>query len=351
MSCSSSEASAGTVATKTLRFDIQNLPQEFTPPGSIVLRIPATSTIRDVYDAVHRRLSQILRRDDGALEDAGYGEVTFDMEVYNARQDTFEPLTSEPQLSRRSRLNIVLTSTQSVGSCLALPARLFDVDTLRGGFKINDRTVVVGEVENSGLGTGLTTWDGSVVLAKYLEHQHSSSLQGKRVLEVGAGTGVVGISAALLGAEDVILTDLEYALTNLQRNIDLTRAAAESSAKPLTGKLSAQVLDWFHPRTDFGALDYILASDVVWVEELISPLVNTLHRLAQASSGVQTCILLSHQQRSRASDAILFRLLDAHGFLRRKVPTEDLHPDFRSDRISIYEITLGGPPEAIKTSP
>ncbi|GLE01139.1 hypothetical protein PINS_up009969 [Pythium insidiosum] len=266
------------------------------------------------------------------------------MEIYNARLDTFEPLLSQTQLSRRSRLNIILTSTQPKGSCLALPARLFDVDTLSGGFKIKDRAVVVGEVENSGLGTGLTTWDGSVVLAKYLEHKYSAFMQGKRVLEVGAGTGLVGISAALLGATDVVLTDLEYVVANLQKNINMTLAAAEASAKPVDARISAQVLDWFNPRTDFGRVDLILASDVVWVKDLIPPLVNTLRQLAHP----QGIILLSHQQRSRASDELLFRLLKSHGFLRRTVPMDELHPEFRSDRITIFAITLDEAHTAIK---
>jgi protein N-lysine methyltransferase METTL21D len=46
---------------------------------------------------------------------------------------------------------------------------------------------VVGAVENSGQGTGHTTWDGAVVLAKYLEHSRGESLRGKTVLETGAG--------------------------------------------------------------------------------------------------------------------------------------------------------------------
>ena len=61
------------------------------------------------------------------------------------------------------------------------------------------------EREEAFLGTGLITWDGAVVLAKYMEW-HPSAVSQKRILEVGAGTGVAGMAAALLGASSVLLT-------------------------------------------------------------------------------------------------------------------------------------------------
>ena len=44
-----------------------------------------------------------------------------------------------------------------------------------------------------------------MVLAKMLEH-NPALVSGKRAVELGAGQGIVGIAAALLGA-DVMVTD------------------------------------------------------------------------------------------------------------------------------------------------
>jgi predicted nicotinamide N-methyase len=50
----------------------------------------------------------------------------------------------------------------------------------------------------------MTVWDGGIVLSKYIEHHKGLGnllLRGKRVVEIGSGTGIVGIVAAALGAQ------------------------------------------------------------------------------------------------------------------------------------------------------
>ncbi len=60
-----------------------------------------------------------------------------------------------------------------------------------------------------------------------------------KILELGAGTGLVGLAAAQLGAARVQITDLPYALANIQSNVD--RNAAGSST------VEVRALDWFDP--------------------------------------------------------------------------------------------------------
>lgn len=47
----------------------------------------------------------------------------------------------------------------------------------------------------------------------------AEKLRGRQILELGAGTGIVGIAAALLGAH-VLLTDRQDILPSLQRNVE-----------------------------------------------------------------------------------------------------------------------------------
>ncbi len=46
----------------------------------------------------------------------------------------------------------------------------------------------------------VVVWDAALVLAYFLQrHQKELALKGKRVIELGAGTGVVGLVVAALG--------------------------------------------------------------------------------------------------------------------------------------------------------
>jgi predicted nicotinamide N-methyase len=54
----------------------------------------------------------------------------------------------------------------------------------------------------------LRTWEAALYLSSYLSSRGSGHIQGKRVLELGAGTGILSILCARwLGAEHVTATD------------------------------------------------------------------------------------------------------------------------------------------------
>ncbi|GAQ81676.1 methyltransferase family protein [Klebsormidium nitens] len=91
----------------------------------------------------------------------------------------------------------------------------------------DNRPVLVQAVPSRGLSFQL--WPAAEALCHYLETAYgtiSGRLQGLRVLELGAGTGLVGIFAAQLGA-DVILTDLPGVLENLRANVALNQGRAQ----------------------------------------------------------------------------------------------------------------------------
>jgi predicted nicotinamide N-methyase len=77
----------------------------------------------------------------------------------------------------------------------------------------------------------------SVVLAKYLQFS-DFELSRLTVLELGSGTGLVGITASVLGAPHVILSDLEYTLNNTRESVKLNRAN-------LKGRVDTVELDWY----------------------------------------------------------------------------------------------------------
>ncbi|KAJ1933072.1 Protein-lysine N-methyltransferase efm6, partial [Linderina macrospora] len=85
------------------------------------------------------------------------------------------------------------------------------------------------------LGVGATVWDAALVLSKYIEKQvslGSLDLSNKTVLELGSGTGVVGLSVALIEpTAKVILSDKQELLPLLLHNVDLNGAAANTTVQ------------------------------------------------------------------------------------------------------------------------
>ena len=93
---------------------------------------------------------------------------------------------------------------------------------------------------------GLKTWASSYLLAKRLTHLRDTLPRlplDAQILELGAGTGLVGLAAAIVLKRTVILTDLPEIVPNLERNIrDNAALLARYGARAETA-----VLDWSDP--------------------------------------------------------------------------------------------------------
>ena len=216
---------------------------------------------------------------------------------------------------------------------LALPGPRYAFNASTGGLSIGDAVIRVATRSNSGEGTAYNIWDGAFQLAKYLELHAAALLCGNSVLEVGSGCGLVGLAAATLGASHVTLTDMESVVPHLIQSIVLNPHIPK-------GHITASTLDWFAPHAyALGNLpvDVILGADVVWVEELIPPLVQTLAYLTRGN-GDGTIVLLAHQTRSHSGDALLYSLLADAGFVVRTIDYRELALGYNSRDIDILEL-------------
>jgi hypothetical protein len=74
--------------------------------------------------------------------------------------------------------------------------------------------------------------------------QYKKMLTSYAVLELGSGTGLVGIAAAAVWGLDVTLTDLEDVKDNLRFN---TQENSDKVVEVRGGHVTAEILDWNHP--------------------------------------------------------------------------------------------------------
>ncbi|PWA32137.1 protein N-lysine methyltransferase METTL21A [Gambusia affinis] len=169
------------------------------------------------------------------------------------------------------------------------------------------------------LGVAAVVWDAAVVMCMYLE-LGAVELKGKKVVELGAGTGLVGIVAALLGAH-VTITDREPALEFLSANV------AANLPPPAGDLVVVSELTWGQGLERFpeGGFDVVLGADIVYLEDTFPSLLQTLEHLCSDS----TVVLLACKIRYERDARFL-------SMLRRSFAVEQVHYDKDRD-IRLYE--------------
>lgn len=205
-------------------------------------------------------------------------------------------------------------------------------------------------------------------MCMYLE-MGTLELKGKGVIELGAGTGLVGIVAALMGEftvrlEDktdvsnasvnrvkrvtrpplpspplhththtagakVTITDREPALDFLSANVK-ANLAPDSQGSAVVSELSwGQDLD----RYPAGGFDLVLGADIVYLEDTFVPLLQTLEHLCSDT----TVVLLACKIRYK-------RDTDFLSMLRRQFRVEEVYYETQRD-IHVYKAWKVSPRE------
>jgi predicted nicotinamide N-methyase len=135
-----------------------------------------------------------------------------------------------------------------------------------------DESYFLLETENP-LPYGVQLWSATIALAHDISAR-AGSIRGKRILELGAGTGLPGIAAASLGAAKVVQTDKNrLAMTLCKRNCE--RNAVETVEHRI-----ADWTDW----SDAEHYDWILGSDILYGIEM-QPHLRSIFESNLASGG------------------------------------------------------------------
>lgn len=203
------------------------------------------------------------------------------------------------------------------------------------------------------IGTGAFVWNSGKVLCDYLGGCCSNGIVDSSVLELGCGTGAVGIFAAGLGASRVLLTDgggddlLELA----QRNVRLNKQLYQPNAS-----VEVEQYNWGDPPSESMCVahwDWILASDVTYAkaahELLCASLRNLLRSAAEDESSLKPLsvrpprVLIAHQ--NRIGDPKLnqfYACAEAHQLQVAEIErvVRQLEGDDEKSTFTIFELSL-----------
>ena len=175
---------------------------------------------------------------------------------------------------------------------------------------------------------GHKIWDASRRLLQYLaEVGIIASKPGRedRLLELGAGTGFLGLSLAKLFPVHVLITDqkLEAAQALLAANVERNQAIHR-------GRCTWAALDFFVPSTwSPGPFDLIIGADMVYTEDICIAFVATVAALLHNSS---------------------HRMLYAHTFRRFDHRDTLMLQLLAESNVGVIDVATGDTPVAVEQS-
>ncbi|XP_035699248.1 uncharacterized protein LOC118431916 [Branchiostoma floridae] len=162
----------------------------------------------------------------------------------------------------------------------------------------------------------------AIILGRYLE-ANKDKVVDRKIIELGAGTGLTGIVASLLGAK-VTITDTKEGLESTRINVG--RNTRNVRHAPLVKQLKWGDDLHMYPTSDH--YDYILGADIIYIEETFPDLLRTLRHLCDHD----TVILLASKIRYERDERFF-------NMLRQEYDVRVIKED-REEEVKIYKATL-----------
>ena len=239
------------------------------------------------------------------LSDHGYVKLARCLPDVPFNQDTFQYLNKILSSHFIENADIAqLTSLRISENCgrTARPqfTRKIIIDHLETPILLNEPALTSDSL-------GLKTWGSSLVLSELLAKTHEALDIHGEILELGAGTGLVGIALSKLGYE-VVLTDLPEILDNLRKNVELNSVDSE-----------CYVLDWTDPSSfvEIKGPDVkyttVVVADPIYSPEHPQWVVNMVDRFLSKSSDSQLLIQIPLRQLYESERQLLWNLLEEIG--------------------------------------
>lgn len=194
----------------------------------------------------------------------------------------------------------------------------------------------------------LTTWGSSYILANALReipiHKGAFSEDGLDILELGAGTGLVGLSASVIWKGDAVLTDLPGIVLGLALNIDANHEILTAAGT----KVTCGSLDWNRPSqlelhnterrdsnmdSDSSKASIVLAADTIYDSDHPEMLVKTIFSWLRL--GEHARVIVAYPLRVAYLDAIreMWERLEAGGLTSIQEGRADAGDEFEDENM------------------
>ncbi|KAK3681916.1 Protein N-terminal and lysine N-methyltransferase efm7 [Vermiconidia calcicola] len=169
---------------------------------------------------------------------------------------------------------------------------------------------------------GHLLWNAGRTVADYLETNASSLIQGKTVLELGAGAGLPSLICAMNDARQVVVTDYPEAdlIENLRHNISTCSQLSSRSNICAEGYLwgaPTNVLSSHLPATQHGqAFDLLILADLLFNHSEHSKLISTVQQTLKRSPNAQALVFFTpYRPWLLQKDIAFFGLAREGGFM------------------------------------
>ena len=188
--------------------------------------------------------------------------------------------------------------------------------------------------------TGATVWDSAHVVCRYLEAR-PSAVRGRRVVELGAGAGLVSCVAWRLGAASVVATERPEMLALLRANCEANCPSADGARRAV--RVHAHM--WGGEGADAlaaGGVDTILAVDCVYDQGAVEPLMQSIAQLMRFSPRATALVAVDEQYRRPHAALLFMSLLAQYHLSAVPVSMEGLDSRHRRDSVSVWAVNRPG---------
>ncbi|XP_078263210.1 EEF1A lysine methyltransferase 3-like [Rhinoraja longicauda] len=156
------------------------------------------------------------------------------------------------------------------------------LDTTKSTYEFGAHTLTITLIKHPSLGVASFVWGPGITLCQYF-HDVKMNFTGKKIIELGSGTGIVGILAVLLGG-DVTLTDKPHVLQQIEQNI------ADNIPPHSRHRAKVGTLMWGTDQENYPAdFDIVLGSDIIYSPTQVPGLVKTLTHLCGENTIIYLC--------------------------------------------------------------